>query len=141
MGNTWIVDLRHYLDPSGAFPNLPSRARLLAEYFAIVVVDATANLDEEPTVRCRRRPGRRPCTGIVMSYPGPTSSIASIGTAPCAVATDLTVAGKTRSGLGSRKTPRLVSDLNYARCPHFPQRLLSPQLIHRFFWSCGLLES
>jgi hypothetical protein len=47
-----------------------SRARLLAEYFAIVVVDATANLDEEPTVRCRRRPGRRPCTGIVMSYPG-----------------------------------------------------------------------
>jgi len=70
MGNTWIVDLRHYLDPSGAFANLPSRARLLAEYFAIVVVDATANLDEEPTVRCRRRPGRRPCTGIVMSYPG-----------------------------------------------------------------------
>jgi hypothetical protein len=69
MGNTWIVDLRHYLDPSGAFANMPTRARLLAEYFASIVVDATANLDDEPSVRCRRRPGRRRCTGIIMSYP------------------------------------------------------------------------
>ncbi|HWS69128.1 MAG TPA: hypothetical protein VN325_40690 [Steroidobacteraceae bacterium] len=49
---------------------MPSRARLLAEYFAAIVVDATANLDDEPSVRCRRRPGRRRCTGTVMSYPG-----------------------------------------------------------------------
>jgi hypothetical protein len=69
MSNTWIVDLRHYLDPSGAFANMPTRARLLAEYFASIVVDATANLDDEPSVRCRRRPGRRRCTGIIMSYP------------------------------------------------------------------------
>jgi hypothetical protein len=40
MGNTWIVDLRHYLDPSGAFADMPPRARLLAEYFASIVVDA-----------------------------------------------------------------------------------------------------
>ena len=69
MGNTWIVDLRHYLDPSGAFANMPTRARLLAEYFASIIVDATANLDDEPSVRCRRHPGRRRCTGIIMSYP------------------------------------------------------------------------
>ena len=29
----------------------------------------TTNLDDEPRVRCRRRPGRPRCTGIVMSYP------------------------------------------------------------------------
>ncbi len=49
MGNTWIVDIRHYLNPVGAFADMPS--------------------DDEPRVRCRRRPGRRRCTGIVMSYP------------------------------------------------------------------------
>lgn len=71
MANTWIVDLRHYLTPAGAIADMPSRARLLAEYFASIVVDATSNLDDPPTVRCRRRPGHRRCTGIVMSYPAP----------------------------------------------------------------------
>ena len=69
MGNSWIVDLRHYLTPAGAMAEMPNRARLLAEYFASIVLDATANLDEEPTVRCRRRPGHQRCSGIVMSYP------------------------------------------------------------------------
>jgi hypothetical protein len=69
VGNTWIVDLRHYLTPAGAFAEMPSRARILAEYFASIVVDATANIDEAPTVRCRRRPGHRRCLGLVMCYP------------------------------------------------------------------------
>jgi hypothetical protein len=56
MGNTWIVDLRHYLTPAGALADMPSRARLLAEYFASIVVDATTNIDDPPRVRCRRRP-------------------------------------------------------------------------------------
>ena len=69
MGNTWFIDLRHYLAPTGALADMPSQARLLAEYFASIVVDATTNIDDPPTVRCRRRPGRRRCTGVVMSYP------------------------------------------------------------------------
>jgi hypothetical protein len=69
VGNTWVVDLRHYLAPSGALADMPSRALLLAEYFASIVVDATTNLDDPPSVRCRRRPDHRRCTGIVMSYP------------------------------------------------------------------------
>jgi hypothetical protein len=69
MGSTWIVDLRHYLDPSGAFADMPTPSRPLAECFASIVVDATANLDDEPSVHYRRRPGRRRCTGIIMSYP------------------------------------------------------------------------
>jgi hypothetical protein len=69
MGNTWIVDLRHYLTSAGAMAQMPSRARILAGYFASIVVDATTNLDDPSIVRCRRRPGHRPCSGIVMSYP------------------------------------------------------------------------
>ncbi len=69
MGNTWITNMRHFLAPSGAIADMPGPARLLAEYIASIVVDATTNLDEAPTVRCRRRPGHRRCTGIIMSYP------------------------------------------------------------------------
>lgn len=69
MGNTWVIDLWHFLTPDGAIADLPPRARILAEYFASIVVDATTNLDDPPTVRCRRRPGHRRCSGIVMSYP------------------------------------------------------------------------
>lgn len=69
MGNTWVIDLSHYLTPAGAIVETPSRARLLAEYFASIVVDATSNLDDPPTVRCRRWPKHRRCTGIIMSYP------------------------------------------------------------------------
>ena len=68
MGNTWVVDLRHYLNEAGAFADMPKPARQLAEYFASIVVDATSNLDDEPSVRCRRRPARRRCVGMVMSY-------------------------------------------------------------------------
>jgi hypothetical protein len=44
MGDTWIVDLRHYLDPSGAFADMPTPARRLAEYFASIVVDPRVTL-------------------------------------------------------------------------------------------------
>jgi hypothetical protein len=46
MGNTWIVDLRHYLTPAGATAQVPPRARVLAEYFASIVLDATTNIDD-----------------------------------------------------------------------------------------------
>ena len=39
------------------------------EYLGSIVVDATANLDEEPSFHRRRRPGRRRCIAAVMSYP------------------------------------------------------------------------
>jgi len=58
-----------YLNADGGIAQMPSRARLLAEYFMTVVVDATANLDDLPRVRCRRRPTHRVRNGIAMSYP------------------------------------------------------------------------
>jgi hypothetical protein len=38
MGNTWIFDLRHCLTPAGAFAEMPSPARRVAEYFASIVL-------------------------------------------------------------------------------------------------------
>lgn len=69
MRTGWVIDLRHFLAPSGAIAEMPAPARRLAEYFASIVVDATSNLDEPPSVRCRRRPGHKRCTGIVYSVP------------------------------------------------------------------------
>jgi hypothetical protein len=82
MGNTWIIDLRHYLTPMGAIADMPRPARRLAEYFTSIIVDATTNLDDPPIVRCRRRPGNRPCSGIVMSYPSPDESDAILWHCP-----------------------------------------------------------
>ena len=69
MGSISVVDLRHYLTPAGALVELPRHARTLAEYFVSIVVDATTNLEGPPTVRCRRSPRHKRCTGIVISYP------------------------------------------------------------------------
>jgi hypothetical protein len=46
-----------------------TRARLLAEYFASIVGDATSDLDDLPTVRCRGWPKHRRCAGIVTADP------------------------------------------------------------------------
>ena len=71
MSTTWMVDLRHFLTPEGAFvPDLPGPARRLAEYCASLIVDATHDPDAPPAVRCRRRPRHRRCTGIVVALPG-----------------------------------------------------------------------
>jgi len=79
VSNTWIVDLRHYLTPQGSFAELPPRARLLTEYFASVVVDASSTVDDPPALRCRRRPGRRRCSGMIMSYPEARRNLAVKG--------------------------------------------------------------
>jgi len=64
MGDTWIVDLRHYLTPAGAIADLPPRARILAQYWTQIVAQGS-NFDEPITLRCRRRPRRRLCEGIL----------------------------------------------------------------------------
>lgn len=66
MGNTWITDMRHYLDEAGSLGDMPSRVVSLALYFGSIVAWMTSHSDDtvQPTnVICRRRPGRRPCMG------------------------------------------------------------------------------
>jgi hypothetical protein len=65
MADTWIVDLQHYLTPAGTLPpDLSGRGRRLAEYWTEIVAQAS-KFDTPVTLRCRRRPGRRPCAGTL----------------------------------------------------------------------------
>ena len=65
MGNTWIVDLKNFVNASGAVAmKLPGRGRMLAEFWAEIVSQATL-FDEPTTIRCRRRPGHRPCRTVL----------------------------------------------------------------------------
>ena len=72
MGDTWVVDMRHYVDlrdPKVAH-RIPGPARRLGEHFGSIVEAVTAGWDDPglpiPTmVRCRRRPKRKPCPGLI----------------------------------------------------------------------------
>ena len=68
MGDTWYVDLNIFLDESGAIAVSTGPARKLAELITAIV--AMASRPEvislpEYEVKCHRRPGRKPCTGII----------------------------------------------------------------------------
>ena len=69
MANTWVTDLTHFLDETGGFPpDIPGPALRLGEYLASIVAAATAGTPaggQKIPIRCRRRPGRRRCPGIV----------------------------------------------------------------------------
>jgi len=61
--STWIVDITHFLDAHG---RLPSNARPLMRYMTEIVALASALVPNQVRIiplRCRRRPGRRPCEG------------------------------------------------------------------------------
>ena len=68
MGDTWIVSLEHMLVEDGNIAAPKGPARKLAEHFTAIV--AMASRPEvlplpEYQVRCRRRPGRKPCPEII----------------------------------------------------------------------------
>ena len=70
MGNTWVTDITHFLDEKGRFPaGIPAPARRIAEYFGSIIITTTARerYGGAPEVRCRRRPGRRPCPGEILA--------------------------------------------------------------------------
>ena len=69
MSDTWITDIRHFLNEKGVFPDeLPKPALNIANYIAAIIVDATNDDDTGTTaVRCRRRPGRKRCSGYIVS--------------------------------------------------------------------------
>lgn len=67
MSNYWSVSLQEYLAPNGAFAALSPRELRLAAYWAEIVAQ-DSNYDEPTTLRCRRQPGRHPCTGLLTIY-------------------------------------------------------------------------
>ena len=71
MGDTWIVDLTHFLDEDGGISPVKGPARRLAEHIVAIVSMASRpeiNPPSEYMVLCRRRPGRKPCTGVIEAY-------------------------------------------------------------------------
>jgi hypothetical protein len=64
MGNYLNVHLPVLLEPNGTLAPMLGKEKRLAEYCTQIVSEAT-NYDEPTTLRCRRRPGRKPCTGVL----------------------------------------------------------------------------
>ena len=79
MPNTWVTDITHFLSDSGSIAPESGPARKLAEHIAAIVAESTAALGDiegYEKVSCRRRPGRRPCQGLIDSWIDPeTGSI------------------------------------------------------------------
>jgi hypothetical protein len=68
MGDVWITDLRHFLEPDGDLGPKSGPARSIAAYLASIVgwVTAAGVAGHTRTnVFCRRRPDRRPCEGEI----------------------------------------------------------------------------
>lgn len=64
MGDTWITDLTHFLDEKGRVAPEKGPARRFAEYLTSIVAMVSRPeliIPPEYRVRCRRRPGRKPC--------------------------------------------------------------------------------
>ncbi len=69
MPDTWITDLTHFLEDGRPHPQLPGPALKLAAHLGAIVVAVTStDLDSPLGVRCRRRPGRKPCPGQIEAF-------------------------------------------------------------------------
>jgi hypothetical protein len=68
---TWVTDMRHFLDASGAFPEgIPGPALNLALFLGAIVAWVTsgrARSEGRTNVACRWRSGRRPCRGEIVA--------------------------------------------------------------------------
>ena len=70
LGDTWITDLTHFLDQGGQIAPADGPARRLAEHLTAIVAMTSHPeiiIPSEYRVRCRRRPGRKPCGGHIES--------------------------------------------------------------------------
>ncbi|MFN2250789.1 MAG: hypothetical protein ACK2UL_02625, partial [Anaerolineae bacterium] len=68
MGDNWVVYLPHWLDDDGEVPDFPGRP--LALHMCAIVEGITSQAAGAvlPTgVKCRRRPGRKPCPGQILA--------------------------------------------------------------------------
>jgi len=114
MGNTWVIDLSHHLTPAGAIAELPSGAKLLAEYFASIVVEATSTPDDPP-IHPRFDVGAGPNTDVAQGSSchilPMTSMTAFAGTARHVTTIASSVAGRTLSGTASTTMTLRVADL------------------------------
>lgn len=65
-----ITNLTHFLASDGGIEPKDGPARRLADYLTKIVIVETSSIQtqsETNIVRCRRRPNRRPCTGVIQT--------------------------------------------------------------------------
>jgi len=71
MGDTWVIDIRHYLDENDELIQEPGPAYRLAEHQCAIIAAVTARprdeMDWETDVRCRRRPRNKRCKGNIVA--------------------------------------------------------------------------
>jgi hypothetical protein len=71
MGDTWVTDIRHYLDDNEELIQEPGPARRLGEYLCTIIEEVTASTRNkggwETEVRCRRRPHHKLCEGNIVA--------------------------------------------------------------------------
>ena len=71
IGNTWVADIRHFLDENDDLIREPGPARRLAEHLCAIVEAVTSRardqLDWVTEVRCRRRPRHKRCEGNIVA--------------------------------------------------------------------------
>jgi hypothetical protein len=75
-----------YLDAEGCLVDMPAPARNLANHLGAIVSALTSQPPGElrqTSVRCRRRPGRRPCVGQIWAVIEVDSGLISWGCAAC----------------------------------------------------------
>jgi hypothetical protein len=69
---SWITDIRHFLNEDGTIPKLLPPAARLADYFGSIIDAVTSQINNNipaisTGIRCRRRPGRKRCTGEIIA--------------------------------------------------------------------------
>jgi hypothetical protein len=76
MADTWVINMTHYLDDEGRVCEMPGPARALLDYMGSIVVLATTEWDVNSgaVIRCRRKPKRRPCVGVIEYLIDPTDN-------------------------------------------------------------------
>jgi hypothetical protein len=67
MGNYWSINLPDLLADNGTIAAYSPRGLRLAQYWTEIVAQAS-NYDEPTTLKCRRRPRRRPCGGLLTLF-------------------------------------------------------------------------
>ena len=74
MGDTWIINMSHYDYKDEGAQDLAKAAIKFAEYFASIIEGTVhrASIGEPYSgVRCRRRPQKRACDGVIRSELSP----------------------------------------------------------------------
>ena len=79
MGDTWVTDMRHYLDADGCLAAaLPGPALGLVLFLGSIVGWVSTHepgSHEQTNVPCRRSPGRRRCVGDIFADLEPDGAI------------------------------------------------------------------